>query len=437
MTTIAQNELLTRTGPGTSMGALFRRYWIPVMMSSEVAGPDCDPVRVKLLSEELICFRDTAGTVALLDRYCPHRRVSLWFGRNEGHGLRCSYHGWKFDAEGQCVDIPSHEGDDALRKDIRIKSYPCIERGGVVWTYMGPPEHRPPPPEFEWTTVPGSHRYVDRRLGECNYLQALEGGIDSSHVSSLHGGELRKGGTLDSDPGTGSRERLSFLNEKKIHFEVTPSASGLQIGASRRAGDGTNYWRITQWIMPWYTMIPPRTTDSPLHGHAWVPIDDENCFVWNVTYHPSRPLTETELEEMHNGEGIYAELIPGSFRTAANKDNDYLMDREAQREGRYYSGIKGIAMQDASVQESMGPIVDRSLERLTTTDIAIVQTRRRLMEAARRAERGEELPALDPSTYRVRSATLFLPEGVRLADAEATLQEATRTESPYGERSFA
>jgi phthalate 4,5-dioxygenase oxygenase subunit len=426
MATHEQNELLTRTGPGTEMGNLFRRYWIPVMMSAEVPAPDCDPVRVKLLSEQLICFRDTSGKVGLIDGYCAHRRVSLWFGRNEHGGLRCPYHGWKFDVSGQCTDIPS-DPEGKLREQVKLVAYPCVERGGVVWTYMGPKELQPAFPEFEWTLVPDSHRHVDRRLGECNYLQALEGGVDSSHVSSLHGGELMPGGVL-SRKGAGASERgVTYLADTRPHFEVAPSSAGLQIGARRRATDGRSYWRITQWLFPWYTMIPPRA-ENPIHGHAWVPIDDENCFAWNFTYHPTRPLSDAELHEMESGEGIYAELIPGTFRTKANKDNDYLMDRAAQRTGRYYSGIKGIAMQDASLQESMGPIVDRTQERLTTTDVAIVMTRRRLLEAARKVASGDAAPALDAAAYRVRSASMFLPEGVRLADAAAEIAAATRAD---------
>src|ERR1700744_1543554 len=151
MTTQAQNDFLTLTGPGTPMGALMRRYWIPALLSSEIPEPDCPPVRLKLLSERLIAFRDSQGRVGVMDEFCPHRGVSLWFGRNEENGLRCPYHGWKYDVTGQCVDIPSEADDSKFCSKVKLSvAYPCVERGGVIWTYMGPAEHQPPLPEFEW-----------------------------------------------------------------------------------------------------------------------------------------------------------------------------------------------------------------------------------------------------------------------------------------------
>ena len=178
-----QNELLTRTGAGTPMGAMFRRYWMPALLAAELPENDCPPVRVQLLSERLIAFRDTAGHYGLLDEFCAHRGVSLWFGRNEECGLRCPYHGWKYDVTGQCVEIPSEPERSGFRAMIRLRSYPLVERGGVLWTYMGPPEHQPGLPEFEFAMVPPEQSYTSKRLQYCNWLQAMEGGIDSSHVS--------------------------------------------------------------------------------------------------------------------------------------------------------------------------------------------------------------------------------------------------------------
>ena len=191
MTTREQNDFLTQSGPGTPIGNLFRRYWIPALLSAEVPEPDCPPVRVKLLSERLLAFRDTQGRVGVIDEFCAHRGVSLWFGRNEENGLRCSYHGWKYDVTGQCIEVPSEPEASGFCKKIKLTSYPCVELGDVIWIYMGPAEHKPPLPAFEWAKVPHSHRFVSKRTQECNYLQAMEGGIDSAHVSFLHRHELR------------------------------------------------------------------------------------------------------------------------------------------------------------------------------------------------------------------------------------------------------
>jgi phenylpropionate dioxygenase-like ring-hydroxylating dioxygenase large terminal subunit len=408
MLTREQNQTITQTGPGTLVGTLFRRYWIPALLSEELPEPDCPPVRVKLLSERLIAFRDTQGRAGLLDEFCAHRRASLWFGRSEENGLRCAYHGWKYDVSGRCVDVPSEPVESGFCEKVRLKSYPCVERGGAVWAYMGPPEAKPPLPEFEWMLVPQSHRFVSKRLQECNYLQAMEGGIDSSHISSLHSGEM------ETDALHKGTKGARYQRDARPKFEVAESAGGLLIGARRNADSGHYYWRVTQWIMPWYTMIPPYG-DHALHGHAWVPIDDEHCWAWSMSHHPTRPLNALEWQAIKSGQSIYAELIPGTYRPAANKDNDYLIDREAQKNGRFYSGVKGISMQDASIQESMGPITDRTLEYLAPTDIAIVKARRRLLEAAARAK-GVEPPGLDPETHRVRPAS-FVSPAARFKDA--------------------
>ena len=397
-----ENDALTLTGPGTLMGDLFRRYWLPVMHTWELPEPDCPPVRVQLLSEKLVAFRDTQGRLGLIDEFCAHRGVSLWFGRNEECGLRCPYHGWKYDVSGQCVDLPSEGDNGPLRKRIKLKSYPCIELGDTVWTYMGPPALQPPPLAFEWALVAPARRFVSRRLQECNYLQALEGGIDSSHVSFLHGGALK------SDPlFVGSKGNQYNDRDRMPQFDVVEFEGGLLIGARRNADNGRYYWRITPWIMPMHTIIPPRA-DHPIGAHAWVPIDDHNCWAWSMNYHPARALTEAELTAMKNGQGIHNKYVPGTFIPLANKRNDYLMDREAQKSGKSYSGIEGIAMQDASLQESMGSIQDRTLENLCPTDRGIVMTRRMLLRAAQANRDGGRIPALDPAEQRVRSCAIEL-----------------------------
>jgi phenylpropionate dioxygenase-like ring-hydroxylating dioxygenase large terminal subunit len=407
-----QNELVSRTGPGTPMGQLFRSYWIPALLAEELPENECPPVRVKLLSERLLAFRDTDGRYGLIDEFCAHRGVSLWFGRNEESGLRCPYHGWKYDVTGQCIEVPSEPVESGFCKKIKLKSYPLVERGGVLWTYLGAPEKEPPLPEWEFAMVPRPQSFMSKRWQECNWLQALEGGIDSSHVSFLHRSDL------EMDPlFKGAKGNRYNLADAQPYFEVVESPGGLYIGARRNAENGNYYWRITQWVMPSFTMIPPRG-DHPVHGHFWIPIDDDNCWTWSFDYRPNRALTEAELKAMRDGQGIHVKYIPGTFQPLANKDNDYLMDRAAQKAGKTYSGVEGFAMQDASLQESMGPIVDRTKENLVSTDNGIIMTRHRLMRAAKAlVEKGVTPPGVDPVHQRVRSASVILPPDQPFKDA--------------------
>ena len=410
------NQLLTETGPSTKMGNLFRRYWVPALLAEELPSDDCPPVRIKILAERLVAFRDSDGRYGLIDEFCAHRGVSLWFGRNEAHGLRCPYHGWKYDINGQCIEVPSEPETSNFCANVKLKSYPLVEVGDVLWAYLGDPDEQPPLPEWEFATVPSEQSFTSKRWQESNWLQALEGGIDSSHVTFLHSGNL------DSDPlFKGSKGNTYNKGDLKPFFEVADSEGGLLIGARRNAEDDNYYWRVTPWVMPNFTMVPPRA-DHPVHGHFWVPIDDENCWAWSFDYHPVRPLTEQELGSMRAGKGVHNEYVPGTFRPLANKDNDYLMDREAQRRGETYSGVKGIAMQDASLQESMGPIVDRTKERLVATDAGIIKARQKLRKAALALhEDGTVPPGVDPEHQKVRSAAVVLPrdesmlEGVREA----------------------
>jgi phthalate 4,5-dioxygenase oxygenase subunit len=407
------NEQLVRTGAGTLMGDLMRRYWIPALHDWELAEPDGPPVRVRLLGERLVAFRDSVGRIGLVDEFCAHRGVSLWFGRNEECGLRCPYHGWKYDVTGACLEVPSESEQSGFRQRIKLKSYPCLERGGIVWAYMGPPGKEPAPPALEWVEVAAERRFISKRLQECNYLQAMEGGIDSSHVSFLHSGALQK------DPlFVGSRGNDYNLRDRMPVFEIEEFAGGLLIGARRNAEAGRYYWRITPWIVPFYTIIPPRA-GHPIGAHAWVPIDDESCWAWSINYHPTRALKDSEVTAMRNGAGIHVTYVPGTFVPRANRANDYLIDRAAQKAGETYSGVAGIAMQDASLQESMGPIQDRTREHLTSTDNGIILTRRLLLRAAKAVREGQEPPGLTPADQRVRSVAIELPKEAHFRDGAA------------------
>jgi phthalate 4,5-dioxygenase len=397
-------DTLVRTGPGTTMGNLMRRYWVPLLLSREIEEPDGPQVRVHILGERLLAFRDTSGRVGLVDEFCSHRGASLYFGRNEEYGIRCAYHGLKFSRQGECVDVPSAP---QLCNNFGIKAYSCIERAGVVWAYMGPGDRQPAPPEVEWCTLPGSHVFVSKRLQECNWLQAMEGGIDTSHVSYVHRYEV------DEDPmhqGTKANEYIKA--DGNVIFQIEKSDFGLTLYGRRNGEPDSYYWRITQWLFPWFTLIPP-FGEHALGGHVWVPIDDERCWAYSINFHPHKPLSEQERRHMKQGKGIHCAYEPGTFRPKANKDNDYLLDRRAQKEKRAYSGVFGIAIQDASLQESMGPIQDRESEKLLPTDLAIVMARRMLYEAATRLTGGAEPPALDSSKQRVRAAGILLDRRTR------------------------
>lgn len=407
-----QNDFLTQTGPGTPMGDLFRRYWLPALLAEELAVPDGAPVRLQILSEKMLAFRDTQGRLGVVDEFCAHRGVSLWFGRNEEGGIRCPYHGWKYDINGQCLEVPSEPAESGFCKKIKLKSYPLVERGGVVWIYMGPPELQPPLPEFEFATVPAAQSFTSKRLQASNWLQAFEGGIDSSHVSWLHSG------SLNSDPlFKGAKGNQYNTSDLRPVFDVVDAEGGLYVGARRNAEDDQYYWRITPWIMPCFTMVPPRG-DHPIHGHFWVPINDENNWAWSFDYHPTRALTDGEVQSMKDGKGIHVRYIPGTYLPLQNKDNDYLMDRAAQKSGVSYSGIEGIAMQDASLQESMGPIQDRTRENLTSTDNGVIMARHRLMKAAKALQdKGTPPPGIDPQVQRVRSVAILLRRDQSFKDA--------------------
>ena len=407
-----QNDLLTQTGPGTPMGRLFRAHWLPALLAEELPENECPPVRVKLLSERLLAWRDTQGRYALTDEFCAHRGVSLWFGRNEQNGLRCPYHGWKYDHTGQCIEVPSEPEESGYCKKIKLKSYPLVERGGVLWTYMGPPEKQPPLPEWEFAMVPADRRFMSKRLQECNWLQAMEGGIDSSHVSFLHSGEL------NSDPlFKGSKGNQYNLGDMKPVFEVVESPGGLYIGARRNAEDGKYYWRITQWVMPAFTMIAPRA-DHPVHGHFWVPIDDENCWAWSFDYKVTRPLTDKERKAMEDGQGIHVKYVPGTFRPLANKDNDYLMDRAAQKAGRTYQRRRGhrdagrlaAGKHGADRRPHQGePGLDRQRHHHGAPSPAA--------RAQGRWKRARRRPASALEHQRVRSAAVVLPPDKPFKDA--------------------
>jgi phthalate 4,5-dioxygenase len=389
------NERLVRVGPGTPAGRLFRRYWLPALLASEIPEPDGAPVRVRMLGEDLLAFRDSSGRAALVDAFCAHRRAPLFFGRNEADGIRCAYHGWKFDLTGACVDIPSEPATSNMKSRIRLKAYPAVERGGVIWAYMGPRESMPEPPDYEWTRAPEAHRHVSKTLEHCNYLQALEGGLDTAHSSFLHNNRL------------GDRTQLR-QRDTAPRIDVEPTDYGYYYVSHRKAGADGSYVRVYQYVMPSQQMRGAvgalrEERDLPrLDGHIWVPIDDEHTHVYNWMCGYDRTVSFSEefreQAESYFGRGT-KDLVPGTFRLKKNLSNDYEVDRQKQKT-QSYTGIDGINTQDFALQEGMGPIVDRSQENLGTSDKAIVTMRRLMLEAVDAVERGDDPRGLHPASYR-------------------------------------
>lgn len=397
MLSAEDNELLTRTNHDQPMGQYFRRFWQPVALSTEVAEPDGPPVRVDILGQEFVAFRDTDGVVGLLDAHCPHRGAHLYFGRNEECGIRCVYHGWKFAVDGTAVDLPNVPAEAPLQDTMRIGSYPVEERGGFVWAYFGPdPDARPDPPQLEFTVVSPEHRYVTKQLSECNWAQVMEGDLDTSHFSFLHMPAPSVPSHENPDAPADER-RLRMIREDPMpDFTIKDHDVGFVVGGARDCGDGNNYWRITQFMLPSHGTGPSTLPGETYLGFTIVPITDEACWIFTYAWNPERPLADDERERLANGYAVFATL-DDNFRPLANRENDFLIDRTVQKH-ETFTGVNGFAEQDLMVQQSQGFIVDRTTEHLTKTDAAIVRFRRRLLEGARAVVDGVEPEAAGLST---------------------------------------
>lgn len=409
------NELLCRTGRGTPMGELFRRFWLPAMLSSDLPGPDSAPWRLQILGERLIAFRDSNGKVGILDRHCPHRLADLWFGRNENCGITCAYHGWAFDADGNTIAMPTEPAASDFKDRLTIKSYPARDVGGVIWVYMGPREAMPELPQFEWARVPDDHRVVRSWIQESNWMQAVEGDIDSAHISFNHKwfGPDNLPPVLQAQVRTTPDRTATRWDDGAPRLTVKETDYGFIYGSRRKAIDGKYYWRCTQFLYPIFSMIP--AAQHPGVGHCWVPIDDEHCMAFTYAHHPERPLNDQERQRlMTNPHSVHQTVfkLPGSrtlidtWRTGWNRDNDYMLSREMQKSVNF-TGIGMTREQDMAMTDNMGPIVERWREHLGTTDIAIIAARRQLIRLARQLQQGAEpYAASHPELYHVRPIDL-------------------------------
>jgi nitrite reductase/ring-hydroxylating ferredoxin subunit len=375
---------LTRVGPGTVMGELMRQYWIPAAMSSELKA-GAAPLRLLLLGEKLIGFRDSAGKVGVMDHRCPHRCASLFLGRNEGNGLRCVYHGWKFDVEGHCVDMPSVPAHQDFKDKVSAKAYQVIERAGIIWVYMGAAAKAPPFPEIEAALLPESELTVVFGQRSCNFMQALEGDIDTSHFGFLHGGHV-DANELPED----NLLRYTVQNRTPEYY-VADSDWGTTYAAHRQAGDGRTYWRFANFLMPFWTQTPQGEFPHQVDIRAWVPMDDTHTMFVHLSWNGRKRAIGTVKKDgsLLPGFGFGHRYQPnttdwhGRWRLEDGEANDWGIDREAQLANTIYTGIDNIHMQDQAVTESMGPITDHAFEHLAPSDQMVARTRRRLLQAAR------------------------------------------------------
>ncbi len=396
------------------MGNLMRQYWIPFLQSADLPEKDGTPLRVRLLGENLVAFRNTEGRVGLIDHVCPHRCASLFFARNEENGLRCLYHGWKFDIEGRCLDIPNEPPGSNFNGQIRITAYPCVEQNGIVWTYLGPDHNHPPPlPELGWAMVEPKQRGALRYQRACNWLQAMEGDFDSSHLSFLHlAFDPKLQGTAENKQAGIDYYRNIARMDKQPLLEVQDTDVGVMYGTRRDAEEGKFYWRVTQFMLPFYTSVPGFGGKN--RDKVWVPLDDEHTMVWEPHWSSTRELSEEEQKGWKDRVGPSGFLPDtddwlGKKRFAANAENDYLLDRQRQKNINF-SGMENVTpIQDGAMQESMGAICDRTQEHLGASDAAIVRMRRRLLNAARELEKNKIPPGVEnPALYHKHGGQLLL-----------------------------
>jgi len=430
-------ELLCRVGPGTPMGNLMREYWLPLVYSWEIE-PDGEPKRVRILGENLIAFRDSEGKPGFVAESCPHRGASMFFGRNEESGLRCVYHGWKFDVEGACADMPNEPAESNFKHKIRITAYKAADAGRVTWIYMGPHQDTPPAlPQWEWCTLPEAQvQHQHKGIYQCNYMQALEGELDTTHVYFLHS---------RLDPSDLNGYGL-YAPDKAARLDIVDTDYGVMYAARRLEDSANIYWRSTQFLFPIYGMFPGGGEDGTVPLSIYLPIDDYNTMHWGLRWHPSKALagdgkpTANELNTTGVLSGGVGPMRPHQYGKAhadwwpeAAPDNDFLVNRDVQKT-KNFTGIGSVRMQDHAVIWSMGSIMDRTREHLGTADATIIRVRRRMLAAAEALrDHGVTPPGVgQPELYKRRSVMAILPAGEDWKTRFAAWHEGSTTEHPTG-----
>ena len=389
MLTKEENELLCRVGPGTPMGDVFRRYWLPAIRSIDLSEPDCPPVRVRLLGEDLVAFRDSSGRVGLLAENCSHRRASLFYGRNEECGLRCIYHGWKYDVDGNVLDTPAEPAESMIKHHVKHPAYPCHEVNGMVYSYLGPKDKMPRKPDLPWFTLPAEHVGIGAPvINECNWLQTQEGNIDSTHTPFLHARRA-----VDGAYRPGGQSTQPYRNQKNPPtFQIDRTPWGVRAVVRYPAPQGGAFTRTNTFIMPVYTALPNGAqVDGKLDGfnvNTEVPMDDGHTMRYTITVQRTTPVSRG-----HRGFPPH-EILPDG-RKLVNRQNDYLIDRAQQKSGEVFSGLDwSFPTQDGCVVEGMGPITDRENEHLGMGDSQIVAVRRYLLDAIHEVQNGGDAPSV-------------------------------------------
>lgn len=401
MLTAEENELLCRVEGQAPMGQLMRRHWTPVCLIEEVSEPDGTPVKARVFGEDLVVFRDTKGRVGVMDEYCPHRRVSLVFGRNEDCGLRCLYHGWKMDVDGNVLEMVSEPAASGMAQKVKHLAYPVKEWGGFVWAYMGPKETQP---EFEppaWAPTADAKVTIAKALIPCNWAQILEGAIDSAHSSSLHSSDMvpaRVEGAEATDTNW-----LRPSTDKAPRMQVERGSYGFRYAAIRRPiknAAANDYIRSTVFVAPATALIPPNNLYNVANIN--VPMDDTNTAFYFIAWgHPSQT-PDTDSWRKFLGQQLGPDL-DANYAPLRNRGNNFWQDREAMKAGNF-TGITGFPNQDIAMWVTMGPIADRTHERLGASDMAVVEFRKQMLEAVRAFQAGG--PAIGTGASRIPSSVV-------------------------------
>jgi phthalate 4,5-dioxygenase len=399
-----ENMLLCNIEPGAPMHEAFKRYWLPVGLSSDLPEPDSDPRRVTLLGEDYVLFRDSEGTAALMRERCCHRGASLMLGRVEEGGIRCIYHGWKFSADGTILDMPNCQ-DEKFKTRYRQPSFPVREAGTIIWAYVGPAEHKPPFPDYPFFEVPDSHVNIDIPVFGGNYMQVMEGGLDSSHLGILHADTMGRAASEGSDMANISAVAGVLVKQRAPYFEVEETDYGCRMVAVRdiAAPDGTvqSVARVTAFQLPAVCYIAPDNTmlfAAPVNNgvtHFY-----HIAWKWDAPYTPAESLARRAVGNLTERGMIQFGMSRDRFGKpgTAMRENNWLQDRDAMRAGTSFTGLVNFIPEDAAVTASAGPIYDRRDENLVPADIGLGRVRRVLSDNARRIQAGEPARGLVPET---------------------------------------